>query len=141
MRRKSSFKTGARSTQAIDFGTKLERFVPGQNDSSQLNIFGDLVEAIEPTIQQEISYQRSSPKKHPGSNPIPDHLPVEEIILEPEDKSEGMVKIGEEISETFEYTPASLIKKRVIRPKYAHPSTQQFLIADLPDRCVWQSRA
>lgn len=118
------------------FGSKSERFVPDQNDSSQLNIFGDLVEATEPTIKQEISYQRSNAKKHPGRSAIPDHLPVEEIILEPEDKSEGMVKIGEEISETVEYTPASLIKKRVIRPKYAHPSTQQVLIADLPDRSM-----
>lgn len=118
------------------FGSKSERFVPTQNDSSQLNIFGDLVEVEEPTSKQEITYQRSNAKKHPGRSSIPDHLPVEEITLEPKDKPEGLVKIGEEISETVEYTPASLIKKRIIRPKYAHPSTQKILIADLPDRSM-----
>ena len=30
-----------------------------------------------------------------------------------------MKQIGEEITETLDYTPASLIKRRTIRPKYA----------------------
>lgn len=118
------------------FGAKSERFVASESDISQLNIFADQVVPTEPVIKQEISYQRSKAKKHPGRHCIPEHFPIEEITLEPEDKSEGMVKIGEEVSETVEYTPASLIKKRVIRPKYAHPSTEQVLIADLPDRSM-----
>ena len=118
------------------FGAKSERFVASESDSSQLNFFADQVVQTEPVVKQEISYQRSKAKKHPGRHHIPEHFPVEEITLEPEEKSECMVKIGEEISEAVEYTHASLIKKRIIRPKYAHPVSQKVYLANLPERSM-----
>jgi transposase len=49
---------------------------------------------------------------------LPDHLPVNEIILEPEQDTTGMVCIGQEITEELDYTPARLFKNRYIRNKY-----------------------
>lgn len=45
-----------------------------------------------------------------------------------------MDKIGEEVTETLEYTPASLVKRRVIRPKYKKKETSQIIIGELPER-------
>jgi len=41
---------------------------------------------------------------------LTEHLPVREITIEPEEDTTGLKKIGEEVTETLEYTPASLIK-------------------------------
>jgi transposase len=60
---------------------------------------------------------------------------VEEII-EPEGLNEDMVKIGEQITEILEYTPAQFFKRRIIRPKYVNKKTQQIKIAELPSRPI-----
>ena len=58
-----------------------------------------------------------------------------------------MVKIGEVVSETLKYTPASLVRLRRVRPKYArkleseHTSGTDIVIAPLPDRPLPKSIA
>jgi len=47
-----------------------------------------------------------------------------------------LVKIGEEVTETLDYTPASLIKRRTIRPKYAKADGDSVIIGDLPSRPI-----
>ena len=61
-------------------------------------------------IMETSTYERkkATEKDHPGRSPIPEHFPVEEITIEPEEDTTGLVKIGEERTETVEYTPASL---------------------------------
>lgn len=58
-------------------------------------------------------------KKASGFAELPDHLPIKEVIIKPEEYTTGMKSIGEEITDAIEYTPASLIGKRTIRPKNA----------------------
>lgn len=116
------------------FASKRERFLPSTIDVHQGNLFEEVVELPAPAPTEQITYQRKKTKAHPGRHPLPEHLPVEETIIEPDHIEEGMVQIGQEISETVDYTPASLVKKRVIRPRYAHPESDQIAIADLPDR-------
>ncbi len=118
------------------YGSKRERFISAI-DQHQLSLFGS--DPIEPSTEnipaeQHIEYDRKVPKKHPGRNELPDHLPVHEVIIEPAEDTTDMVRIGEEITETLEYTPASLIKKRVIRPKYARKNNEGVVIAELPSR-------
>ena len=72
--------------------------------------------------------------KHPGRNELPEHLLVEEVVIEPEEDTTGMTLIGKEITETLEYTPASLVKKRTIRLKYAKPNGEGVVIGKLPRR-------
>ena len=116
-------------------GFKSENFVT-EAIIDQLSLFGeDTVEAVVETPQETITYTRDK-KKHQGRNALPEHLPVREVIIEPEEDTTGLKKIGEEISETLEYTPASLIKRRTIRPKYAKPEGEGVLIADLPSRPI-----
>lgn len=120
------------------FGSKKERFSSEEN-SLQLSLFGNGEEKeLElPAIEkQRISYERKTPKPHPGRNEIPDHLPVKEVIIEPEEDTTGLVKIGEERTETLEYTPASLVKKVTIRPKYAKKDAEGVIIGRLPSRPI-----
>lgn len=120
------------------FGSKRERFMSEIN-ANQLSLFA--TDEVETTIEQDpinlhIEYDRKTPKKHNGRNELPDHLPVHEVIIEPEEDTTGMTRIGQEITETLEYTPASLVKKRVIRPKYARKHGEGIVIAPLPSRTL-----
>ncbi|MFO7938774.1 MAG: IS66 family transposase, partial [Bacteroidales bacterium] len=138
--------------EKLFLGRKSERFVSNPTAANQPTLFEGQEEVDtqdKEQAQEKITYKRRKPqaKKHPGRTPIPDHFPVEEEIIEPEEDTEGLVKIGDELTEWVEYTPASLVKKRVIRPKYAKPTPEdkkkdtQVLIADLPSRPIPKSIA
>ena len=123
-------------------GFKSERFSSASLSPEQLNLFSDLEAPFLPenTSKEQITYSRTK-AKHQGRNQLPENLPVKEVIIEPEEEVEGLVRIGEEISETLEYTPASLVKRRTIRPKYAKPAGQGIVIGDLPSRPIEKSIA
>lgn len=112
-------------------GFKSENFTtPIQQD--QLSLFLEQAQtSAADTDQAVITYTRDK-KKHHRRNAFPTHLPVREIIIEPKEDITGLKKIGEQVSETLEYTPASLVIRRTIRPKYAKADGQGILIADLP---------
>jgi len=151
----SELKFELEQLKRLIYGRTSERFIPDESPSEQLNLFTqDASEqaSVEPVVDQEepllekITYSRKKPsaKPHPGRMPIPDHLPVETIILEPEGDLTGLVRIGEHVTEYIEYTPASLVKKVIIRPKYALPEqgdTTKVLIAKLPSRPIDKSIA
>jgi transposase len=100
-------------------------------------------QAAEPVAQEvekeTITYQRSK-KAHPGRDKLPEDIPTEDIIIEPEEDTTDMERIGEEITETIDYRPGLLIKRRYIRPKYARKEALQeqpgVLIAELPERPI-----
>lgn len=120
-------------------GFKSERFLQ-KIDLDQLSLFAEATTIKEEPKQETITYTRDK-KKHQGRNVLPEHLPVREVILEPEEDPTGLKKIGEEITESLEYTPASLVKKRTIRPKYAKKGGDGILIAALPSRPIDKSIA
>lgn len=124
--------------QKMVFGAKRERFVP-QTADNQLNLFDQPVSDVQTQQEstEEVSYTRKKKKKHPGRNAFPEHLAVEEEIIEPEQDTTGMVCIGNEISDTVEYTPASLYIHRIIRPKYAPKQGEgEIVIASLPSKPI-----
>jgi len=120
-------------------GSKRERFISNQ-DENQMELPFDVEEEKEPKKQQEtITYVRSKTKRenHPGRLPLPDHLPVEEIVIEPKEDTTDMKCIGEEVTDQLELIPAKLFIKRYIRPKYIKAEDDEALnhkgiIADLP---------
>lgn len=122
-------------------GFKSEKLTRSDVADNQASLFEELPEAEQqPEEQESITYKRTK-KKHQGRNKLPDHLPVKEVIIEPEEDTEGLVKIGEEVTETLEYTPASLVKRRTIRPKYAKADGNGILIGHLPSRPIEKSIA
>lgn len=102
------------------YGKRRERYehVPPE----QLSLF-DLPEEEEkpepPQQEKRPQKPRKARKPHPGRNAIPDHLPTEEIIIEPDEDTTGMVKIGEERTVRLKYIKAQLIKQIITRPIYA----------------------
>jgi len=81
----------------------------------------DLSDALtRANVEQVVrAHTRAKPS---GRKPIPEHLPRVEIqVLPPEVERKGLdafKRIGEEVSETIERRPASLVVARVVRPKF-----------------------
>jgi len=123
------------------FGPRSEKVKPSSADEDQLNLFADLEVEQAQVETTTIEVKGHKKKKHKGRQPLPDHLPVEEIIIEPDCNTTDMVKIGELVTETLHYTPASLVRRRYIRPKYAAKDGQEIVVADLPERPLPKSIA
>ena len=117
------------------FGSKKERFVPG--DSGQGTLFDLEEQEAMPAGKEEITYTRERPsvKKQPLRLELASHLPRREEIIEPETLPEGAKKIGEAVTEVLEYEPANIYVRKIIRPKYIVSSSDEkteIAIADLP---------
>ena len=110
------------------FGSRSERFVPA--DPGQATLFETPATAPPPT--QAISYTRTRPqeKKQPVREAIAAHLPRVERVIEPENIPEGAKRIGEEITETLQYTPGTTHVDKLVRPKYA--AADSVTIAPMP---------
>lgn len=120
------------------FGSKRERFVPATTDACQLSL--ELGEEVQPEValvKQTVSYQRAvkQARQTTARQLLPAHLPRIEIIIEPEEDTTGMRKIGEEITEELDLKPARLFVRRYIRPRYVS-SEESFHIAELPARPI-----
>lgn len=121
------------------YGAKRERFIPNR-DENQLTLPFEVEEEKNPEKEQEVvTYVREKTKRenHPGRLPLPAHLPVEEIVIEPKEDTTGMECIGKEITDQLELVPAKLYIKRFIRPRYIKPTDDTALnhegvIAGLP---------
>lgn len=101
----------------------------------------DLDAAIEASkAEQEIkSHTRRKPT---GRKPLPEHLPRVEIhVLPPEVEKQGLDafdRIGEDVCETVERRPASLVVARVVRPKFVRKDRDrdgatEVLVAEPPE--------
>lgn len=123
------------------FGSKRERFVSNM-DINQLSIdFEPQTAEIEESIKAEletirVEYQRKrTKKKHQGRLALPDHLPVVEKVIEPNEDITNMVCIGKEVTDELDYTPAKLHVNRIVRPKYIskedEKGNQKQVIAEL----------
>jgi transposase len=67
---------------------------------------------------------------------IADQPTLLEVESQPEQEVAGLLKIGEEITDTLEYTPASLVVRRTICPKYAQVDGNGVIIGNLPTRPI-----
>ena len=122
------------------FGAKRERFISNEQIEGQMELpFEVEKKQAEPQKEEHISYTRKKKQrdKHPGRIALPDHLPVEEIILQPDEDTTGLECIGKEITDKLEVIQAKMFIKRYIRFKFIRPQDDQKLqckgvIADLP---------
>lgn len=119
------------------FGQKRERFVPVDNNQLDIEL-PDVSQPAPAPKTETIAYTRrkKTAKKKPVRTVLPAHLPRNEIVIEPEEDTTGLKKIGEEITEELEYTPATMHVNRYVRPKYAKPSNEGVVIGTLPNRPI-----
>ncbi len=126
------------------FGSKSERFVPENIDQLRLD-FGLGDEVVSATEKEKIAYERIKKAKKPAQPnprlPIPAHLERVIETIEPENLPLGSKKIGEEITEVIEMTPARVYVRKIVRPKYALPQETGISIANLPSLPLYRSNA
>lgn len=132
------------------FGTKRERFIKQNNPHQQSLPFEEQPVENAQLVKQKVSYEREQKSKrenHPGRNALPKHLPVEEVVIEPNVDTSQLIRIGQEVSERLEFIQAKLFVQRTIRPKYALPKAEQnedvksIIIAELPSWAIEKSIA
>jgi transposase len=135
--------------QKMIFGSRHERFIPSDTNSSQLslNIQAETVADCSVIQAKKITYIRNSvsvdprPLQHPGRMKLTESLRREEIIIEPGSDITGCKKMGEEITEVLEYEPGELYVKQYKRIKYAKPGNSGVVIGELPARPLEKAMA
>jgi len=136
------------------FGPKADRLTPEQEEQLK-QILRDLKAAAarpRPASDEVLTEDEKRKTTHTDRcrrprQPVPTHLETKTTVIEPADKmcpccgSPGH-KIGEEVTEELEFVPATLIRHRIVRPKYARRcqcETPGVTIAPLPPRLISQS--
>jgi hypothetical protein len=107
------------------YGSKSEKL-----DPAQLDLFGDLDGPGKPEASATPERNEAAealiataspcrPKSARERKPrLPENLPVEEIVLEPEPVKacpEAWRRIGEEVSEEHDYEPGRFLRRRLVR--------------------------
>jgi len=124
------------------FGPKRERFVPADSNQLDMDIDAETLAAPERPIEKiTYSRRRKVEKSKPSRNALPAHLPRDTVVIEPQENTEGLQKIGELVTEELDYTPATLRVTRYVRPKYAKPEGDGVLIGVLPNRPIEKGKA
>lgn len=124
---------------------KAERYIPANASSSTPTLF-DLpeVEAIHATQVEVAAHQKTKRTKrdnHPGRDVFPEALRREEVVINPQDVDLSFAKkIGEDVTEILAYTPAELVVKRIVRPKYQDIATGTIHQATAPARGFERSK-
>ena len=132
--------------QRLYFGPRSERFVP-EPDPQQRALFEESgLEAPLPPAEPEgvdIRPGRRKSKRHPRRPLQLDHLPREEITLEPDEDTTGLVSIGAEETRLLEYEPARFKVLVYTRPKYSDPRNPDrgVIMAELPPRLIEKGMA
>jgi len=107
------------------FGRKSEKI--GSLDPNQLTLLEESEskkdDAPAPDNEPEAGAQRPPRKRRakPSRPRVPDHLPVEDLVIDPEEVKacpEQWRHIGEEVTEQLDYRPARFLKLRQIRRKF-----------------------
>ena len=105
-------------------------------------------ELLDEAVAQERTEQRQRAKERRRRHLPPVELEKQQVILEPPDKlcpvsGEPRARMGQEVTTEYDYLPAKLIVREIVRPKYGRcgkPCCQGVSIAPLPARLVPQSK-
>ena len=138
----ASLKHQLNELKRLIYGSKHERFISSCYTSSSqlaLDIQTESVAQCNIIDAKKIEYTRINKeivekKNHPGRMKLPEHLERREKIIEPEENTGGLKKIGEEITEELEYEPGKLFVNKIIRPKYAKQNNEGIIIAPMIER-------
>ena len=127
--------------QKMLFGSKQEQHkVIEHPEQTQL----EFIEKVDLDLPQDIETQKAmyhrkvtNTKRTDYSKlDIPADLERVEMVIEPSDKTDDMVKIGEERTELLAIVPQKFYVKVITRPKYAKANKEGIVIAELPSRPI-----
>ena len=96
--------------------------------------------------EEDEKQKKRTRRRRGGRHPLPAHIETETITMEPDLVpctccGKLPERIGEEVTEEIDFIPAKLIRRRIVRPKYACRCGEAGVaIAPLPPRLVPQSR-
>ncbi len=122
------------------FGSRSERYVLGP-EALQGLLFDDMEVEVplppEPETDQPKRKRRKA-KRRPDFEDLPDHLPRETIVIQPEEDTTGLICIGMEKTQYLESVPSMIKVVEIHRPKYVDPTDVDsgVIIAELPPRLV-----
>lgn len=139
------------------FGPKSDRLTPEQQEqlsklSQDLEAESQRPDAASDGVlgqdeeDEKKKKHRRTPCRRGARHPLPAHLETETVTIEPELApcpccGKMPERIGEEVTEEIDFIPAKLIRRRMVRPKYACRCGEAGVaIAPLPPRLVPQSR-
>src|SRR6201996_7480065 len=130
----------------LQFGRKSEKI---QREIEQLEL------QLEELESQQAEKQKQTEKalapaaaavfaaatRKPARRPLPDHLPREVAVHEPEQKGcpacgGSLSKLGEDVSELLEYVPARFKVMRHVRPKLSCTKCDNIVQAEAPSRPI-----
>jgi transposase len=131
------------------FGVKADRLTPEQ-ETQVTALQQDLADASarpgpasDDVLGDERRVKRQTRRRPSRGGPVT--METETITLEPEVTTcpccgEPLTRIGEEVTEETDFIPATLIRRRTVRPKYAcRCGEAKVVIAPLPPRLIPQS--
>lgn len=127
--------------QKMVFGSKQEQHKSIENPEQTTLAFNEKVDLDLPQDieEQKVTYHRkakNTKRTDYSKLDIPADLERVVTVIEPLDKTDDMVKIGEEVTELLAITPQKFYVKQIIRPKYARANKQGIVIAELPSRPI-----
>ena len=127
----------------LRFGKRNESLTAEQLDFFTESLDEDLgaVSAEIEQSEQAAAVTTRKPRDKAGRQALPDHLPRIEHIHEPENCTcgqcgQGLVKIGEDISEQLDVVPAQFTVHRHIRPQYACRSCETVTADPIPPAII-----
>jgi transposase len=137
------------------FGPKADRLTPEQQE--QLSALNQDLEAdaerpdaasdgVLDEDEEDDKQKKRTRRRRGGRHPLPSHIETETVTMEPDLVpcpccGKMPERIGEEVTEEIDFIPAKLIRRKIVRPKYACRCGEAGVaIAPLPPRLVPQSR-
>jgi len=141
LRRMQFGRSSERITRQIEqLELRLEELEAGAAEAEAKSDTGaDAAEPVAPTRE------RNKPKRQP----LPDHLPRQEIVHQPSDDGsckcpdcgKGMARLGEDVTEVLDYVPGHFQVIRHVRPKFACTACDTITQAPAPAMPTPRGRA
>lgn len=106
---------------------------PNQSEANGSQGNGAPPPAVPPADPPKTKERKHTPH---GRQKLPEHLEVVEIVIAPPEVSgesaESLVRIGEDVSETLEWRAASMVRVRIVRPKFAFKGEPERGVISMP---------
>lgn len=106
---------------------------PNQSEANGSQGNGAPPPAVPPANPPKTKERKHTPH---GRQKLPEHLEVVEIVIAPPEISgesaESLVRIGEDVSETLEWRAASMVRVRIVRPKFAFKGEPERGVISMP---------